>query len=82
MKQKDIALIILIAGISGFASFFLSKVIFTTPQNRQQKAPVVDSIDTTFPQPSQKYFNTNSIDPTQLIHIGEHNNSDPFSGAQ
>lgn len=80
MKQKDLALIVLIAGVSGFASFFLSHVIFATPQNRQQSAPVVDAIDTTFPQPSSKYFNTDSINPAQLIEVGKHNNPDPFGG--
>lgn len=81
MKQKDIALIIIIAAVSGFASFFLSRYLFATPQNRQQQAAVVDKITTEFPQPDHKYFNTDSIDPTQLIQVGDHDNTNPFNGA-
>jgi hypothetical protein len=81
MKQKDIALIIVIAAIAGFASFFLSRFLFATPTNMQQKAAVVDKIITDFPQPDKKYFNNDSIDPTQLIEIGNNNNSNPFNGA-
>ncbi len=81
MKQKDVALIIVIAAISGFASFFLSHFLFATPQNREQKVEVVDKITTEFPLPSHKYFNENSIDPAQLVQVVDNNNPNPFKGA-
>jgi hypothetical protein len=81
MKQKDVALIIIIATISGFASFFLSRFLFASPNNRQQKSAVVDIITTEFAQPNQKYFNINSIDPAQVIQVGDNNNPNPFNGA-
>jgi hypothetical protein len=80
MKQKDFALIIVIAFISAIASFFVSNQIFVTPANRQQEVQVVDKISPDFQTPAKKYFNTNSIDPTQNSQVGTGNNQDPFSG--
>jgi hypothetical protein len=80
MKQKDVALIIVIAFISAVASLLVSRVLFATPQNRQQAVQVVPAIVADFPTPDQHYFNSKSIDPTQLIHIGDNNNQNPFSG--
>jgi hypothetical protein len=81
MKQKDIALIIVIAFISGVVSFVVSGKIFVTPNNRQQQAEVVDKIDPTFQTPDKKYFNSGSIDPTQSTTIGNDNNQNPFNGS-
>jgi hypothetical protein len=80
MKQKDIALIIVIAFISAIISFIASDKIFVTPANRQQEVEVVDVINPKFQIPSSKYFNSNSIDPTQESQIGSGNNQNPFSG--
>lgn len=78
MKQKDIVTILVVVFISAIASFFITgKVIVAS--SGHQKAPVVDSVNATFTQPDSKYFNKNSIDPTQLIHIGTSSNSNPFS---
>jgi len=81
MKQKDIALIIIIVFVSAVASFFISNALFASPENRQQKVEVVEAITSDFPKPSGKYFNSDSIDPTQLIQIGNSTNPDPFTGA-
>lgn len=81
MKQKDVALIIVIIAISAVVSLFASKAIFTPPKNRQQQVEVVQPITANFPQPDTNYFNSSSIDPTQLINVGQNTNSDPFSGS-
>lgn len=81
MKQKDVALIIVMVFISGIVSFFLSNWLFASPKNRQQKVEVVDSITADFPTPDSKYFNNKAIDPTQLIQIGGNNNQNPFDGS-
>jgi hypothetical protein len=80
MKQKDIALIIVVAFFSAIFSFIASNKIFVTPANRQQKVEVVDTIQADFQSPSTKYFNSSSIDPTQLVTIGDNNNQNPFNG--
>jgi len=79
MKQKDIALLIVIAFFSAIASFLISGKIFVTPANRQQKVEVVAVIDSSFQTPSSKYFNSSSIDPAQLVQIGSNNNQNPFN---
>ena len=79
MKQKDIALIIVIIFVSALVSWFVSNAIFASPKDRQQEVEVVQPITTDFPQPDTHYFNNTAIDPTRTITIGQNNNSDPFS---
>lgn len=78
MKQKDIALIIVIAFIAGIISYFISGMIFSKPAEMKTEVEVVEAISADFPQADQRYFNTNSINPTQLIQIGNQNNQQPF----
>lgn len=80
MKQKDVALIIVLAGVSAIVSFLVSGWLFGKPADRQQKAEVVDVITSDFSLPDSRYFNNNSIDPTQLIQIGDAENPNPFDG--
>ena len=81
MKQKDIALIVIVVIISIFISLFASKAIFAPPKNRQQKVEVVQPITADFPKPDNHYFNPQAFDPTQTITIGGNANPDPFSGS-
>ena len=81
MKQKDIALIIVIAALSGGVSFAASQFLFGGPQDRQQKVAVVDAITTDFATPDPKFFNSQSINPAKLIEVGNGNNSNPFNGS-
>lgn len=81
MKQKDIALIIVVVAISGVVSFFVAKALFATSKDQHLKAESVQPITTEFAQPSNKYFNAQSIDPTQQISIGGTENNAPFGSA-
>jgi hypothetical protein len=81
MKQKDLALILVIVFVSAIISLFASKTIFAPPANRQQEVDVVQPITTDFPQPDSRYFNSSAFDPTQLITIGQNTNSNPFSSS-
>lgn len=80
MKQKDIALIAVIAIISVALSLTLSKLIFASPKNREQQVEVVQPITADFPQPDTHYFNKDAFDPAKLITIGQDTNPDPFRG--
>jgi hypothetical protein len=80
MKQKDIILIIILVFISGIVSFFVSNALFASPKNREQQVEKVDVITSDFPTPDSKYFNNNSLDPTQTIKIGDSSNPNPFNG--
>ncbi len=78
MKQKDIALIIVVVFIAGIISYFVSSAFISKPQNRQTKVEVVEAISSEFPKADTRYFNSNSINPTQNIQIGNQNNTQPF----
>jgi hypothetical protein len=80
MKQKDLALILVIAILSGVLSLLISGWLFAKPADRKQKAEIVDVITSDFSTPDDKYFNVNSVNPTQLIQIGNSNNPNPFGG--
>lgn len=82
MKQKDIALIVLVVVFSAAASLVLSNMIFASPKNRQQQVPVVQPITSNFPQPDTRYFNSSAFDPTKPITIGQNANPNPFSTPQ
>jgi len=81
MKQKDIALLVVIAFLSALLSFFISNKIFVTPATRQQKVQIVDPIDSNFKVPNSRYLNSQSINSTQPVTIGNNNNPNPLSGA-
>jgi flagellar basal body-associated protein FliL len=80
MKQKDIVLIIVVAFVSAVAALVLSNFLFGSPSRSQQKAEVVDPITANFQAPDRRYFNKDSIDPTQTITIGNgQTNQTPFN---
>ncbi|HEY5442838.1 MAG TPA: hypothetical protein VIJ68_04830 [Candidatus Saccharimonadales bacterium] len=79
MRQKDIPIIAVIVIISAVISLFVSKAIFAPPKNRQQQVDVVQAITSDFPKPDSRFFNSNAIDPTQSITVGQNANANPFS---
>lgn len=82
MKQKDIALIVIVIVISAIFSVAISRLVFSSPQKRQQKVEVVEPISADFPMPDSHYFNEQSVDPTKLITIGNNTNPNPFSASE
>lgn len=81
MKQKDLSIIIAVAFLSAIVSFLLSNKLFVTPENRQQKVEVVDVIQTDFERPNTRYFNTDSINPTQNSQLNTTNQT-PFNATK
>ena len=78
MKQNDIAMLILVVAISFVASWFIFNAIFTGPDEQSTEVEVVNVIRPDFEQPSNKIFNDDSFNPTELIQIDEQNNNKPF----
>lgn len=78
MKQKDIATIVFIVVISVVVSVFVSQFVISSPKNRQQKVEMVEVVSSEFTRPSDTYFNSKAINPTQTITIGGNNNTKPF----
>lgn len=79
MKQKDVALILIMVFVGAVLALVVSRWIFASPQNREQTAEVVDVISPEFSLPPSKYFNAESVNPTQQIEIGGSNNPNPFN---
>ncbi|MFO0781865.1 MAG: hypothetical protein U0524_03160 [Candidatus Saccharimonadales bacterium] len=79
MKQKDIALIIIVVFFSAIFSYFISNAIFASPKDRKQEVEVVQPITADFPKPDERFFNDQAFDPTQTITIGNNANTDPFA---
>jgi hypothetical protein len=74
MKQKDIALILIVSFIG-----IVSNFTFNSKDSKKLKSDVVTAITTEFNEPDKRYFNKESIDPTQIIRIGENTNQKPFN---
>lgn len=79
MKQKDLVLIIVVVFVSAVAALVISRLLFASPQNRQQTAEKVDVITAEFTHPPRQYFSPNSVNPTKQIQIGNDNNPNPFN---
>ena len=79
MKQKDIALIIVIVFVTGVVAYFLSNLVVGKPGNQQQDVETVEPISAEFTAADKKYFNVESVNPTQTITIGDTPNPQPFN---
>lgn len=80
MKQKDVALLVVVAIISGVFSFAITQFLFPSSKTRNLSIEKVETISSEFKQPTQNdpVFNKDAINPTQLIQIGDSNRPNPF----
>lgn len=83
MKQKDFALLGGVLIVSIILSLVIAHFIFGGSGSHTASVEVVDKITSDFPvsQVQGPYFNSQSVDPTQLIEIGQPNEN-PFNGSQ
>lgn len=78
MKQKDIALIVVVIIFAGIVSLIISNFFFTPDSNKNLTAEIVEPITSEFQPPDNSVFNNDAINPTKLIEIGNSNNNQPF----
>lgn len=78
MKRKDLSLIFAIVFLSALVSFFISNTLFNKSRTKKEQVEVVQPISAEFATPDKKYFNGDSVNPTQLIEINPSDNTDPF----
>jgi hypothetical protein len=78
MKQRDILLILVVIIFAGIVSLLISNFFFAPDSSNQLTAEVVESITSEFQQPDERVFNSEAINPTKLIEIGDSNNTQPF----
>ncbi|HET9721808.1 MAG TPA: hypothetical protein VFP32_02150 [Candidatus Saccharimonadales bacterium] len=85
MKRKDLLTVVGVAVVSGIISLIIANALFS-PKRLSLKVPVVEKISGTFPdvKNDSQYntiFNTNALDPTQPVQIGNNQNQAPFSNS-
>jgi hypothetical protein len=78
MKKNDLALIISTMFISAVLAVLVTSTLLSNSVSKQQPVTVVNTINTSFQPPSNQYLNSNSIDPTLLVKIGNNSNTAPF----
>ncbi|HWV31942.1 MAG TPA: hypothetical protein VN038_19920 [Dyadobacter sp.] len=64
-------MIILIASVSVMIAYFVAKAIVGDVQNETVKVKTTDAISTDITQPDTSVFNTNAINPTVEVIIGD-----------
>ena len=71
MKKTDIAMIILIAGVSVVLAFVIAnQLTFLKPPEKGQAVKTVETINQTVDQPDTTVFNAGAINPTVMTVIG------------
>jgi len=64
-------MIILIASISVMVAYFVAKAVIGDTQNQSVTVKTADSISTDIAQPDSSVFNSNAINPTVQVIIGD-----------
>ncbi len=80
MKQKDIMIIVVVGVVAAIVSLGITQVLFVQKKSKQLSAEVVSPISSEFkrPQANDTVFNSEAINPTQLIQIGDSSNNNPL----
>jgi hypothetical protein len=72
MKKSDIAMIILIASISVLVAYFVAKALIGDTANQSVTVKTTDKITIDVAKPDTSVFNSNAINPTVQVIIGDH----------
>jgi hypothetical protein len=71
MKKSDLAMIILIAGMSALIAFLIgNQIAFLKPDQNGVKIPTAQKISTSVTEPDPAIFNKDAINPTVQTVIG------------
>lgn len=71
MKRSDIALIVVIAASSLLIAYFVMSAVFGKLGQEQVKVPTIMVINQNLTEPDPRIFNTEAINPTVQVVIGE-----------
>lgn len=79
MKQKDILIIVAVAIFGVIVALILSNMIFVNAKAKSQEVEKIDAITAEFKDEAvKKYVNSEAVNPSQLIEVGQTDNKDPF----
>jgi len=79
MKKNEIALIILIVSIVAVAAYFLVGLVLPTPGKERVEVSKAEAIAPTVVDPNPAIFNSDAINPTVKVKIGDQSNQQPFT---
>jgi len=84
VKQKDIAVLILVAFVAAMVSFFVAGAVFS-PKKYSAQVPTTQPISSDFPDVKNdpaynSFLNPAALDLTVPVSIGDSQNETPFSG--
>lgn len=71
MKKTDIAMIILIAGVSILVAYIVMNSLLSGFKATPVKVKTMDSISSEVTQPDPAVFNSKAINPTVQVNIGD-----------
>lgn len=77
LKTKDLSLVAVVIIITTVLALIVANTLFKTSKVAT-RVEVVEPITDDFPLPDEAYFNKNSLNPTQIITIGD-GNPTPFN---
>lgn len=69
MKKTEIAMIVLIASISMFATFFIARALLGDNIKREKAVPVVTEVKDELVPPSKLIFSKDAINPTVEVYV-------------
>lgn len=71
MKNTDIAAVILIASVSMLVAYFVASAVIGSPGSESVKVKTVNKISANVEQPDGSVFNSDAINPTVEVIIGD-----------
>lgn len=69
MKKTDIAMIVLIAGVSAALAYVVANSFFGGLTQEGARVKTVDAINSTIQQPSVEVFNEDAINPAVKVNV-------------
>ncbi len=78
MKKTDIAMLLLIVGVSLGITYFAGNYVMKNKGGGVAQVEVVDDIKPDIVSPSDKVFNKDAINPTVPISVSGSNNTKPI----
>ena len=87
MKRKDLITIGAVAVVAAIFAYIIAGALFGSPKKNPVLVPVATPISANLPLTNnsdtyQNIFNSQAIDPTQLIRVGGQTNPQPFTDQQ
>lgn len=79
MKKNEIALLILIVSLVALATYFLFNTLLGSAATKPVDVEVVEAFTTQVESPAESVFNSNAINPTVKVTVGEQSGQQPFT---